>query len=59
MKKITSIITAVIVVLYIFFPDLLPGPLDDIAVALIGALINKKLLTNGEVKEDKVMKSVE
>lgn len=42
-KHFPSILTAVIVILYIFFPDFLPGPLDDIAVAIIGAIINTRL----------------
>ena len=42
-KHFPSILTAVIVILYIFFPDFLPGPLDDIAVTIIGVIINNRL----------------
>ncbi|MCQ2529024.1 MAG: hypothetical protein MJ108_07925 [Saccharofermentans sp.] len=50
-KHFPSILTAVIVILYIFFPDFLPGPLDDLAVAIIGAIINTRLAAkNSEAK---------
>ena len=51
-KYFPSILTAVIVILYIFFPDFLPGPLDDVAVAIIGVIISNRLAAKN--KEDNI-----
>ncbi|MBO4383183.1 MAG: hypothetical protein J5847_03725 [Clostridia bacterium] len=39
------------VVLYVVAPDMIPGPADDILVAVLGLLLDKKL-TNAPVKTD-------
>ena len=35
-----------LVVLYWICPDLVPGPIDDIIVTLVGMAVNKKMTSN-------------
>ena len=40
------------VALYVIAPDAIPGPADDILVAVLGLLLDKKLSKKPVVKED-------
>ena len=40
------------VALYVIAPDAIPGPADDILVAVLGLLLDKKLNKKPVVKED-------
>ncbi len=57
LKKIDNpnIVKAIIigfVALYVIAPDAIPGPADDILVAVLGLLLDKKLNKKPVVKED-------
>ena len=57
LKKIDNpnIVKAIIigfVALYVIVPDAIPGPADDILVAVLGLLLDKKLSKKPVVKED-------
>ena len=57
LKKIDNpnIVKAIIigfVALYVIAPDAIPGPADDILVAVLGLLLDKKLSKKPVVKED-------
>ena len=56
-KKIDNpnIVKALIIgfiALYVIAPDAIPGPADDILVAVLGLLLEKKLSKDPVVKED-------
>ncbi|MBO7690425.1 MAG: hypothetical protein J6T14_06330, partial [Clostridia bacterium] len=57
LKKIENpnIVKAIIigfVALYVIAPDAIPGPADDILVAVLGLLLEKKLTTAASARED-------
>ncbi|MBE6736516.1 MAG: hypothetical protein E7567_06440 [Ruminococcaceae bacterium] len=57
LKKIDNpnLVKAIIigfVALYVIAPDAIPGPADDILVAVLGLLLDKKLNKKPVVKED-------
>lgn len=57
LKKIDNpnIVKAIIigfVALYVIAPDAIPGPADDILVAVLGLLLDKKLTKAASAKED-------
>ena len=57
LKKIDNpnLVKAIIigfVALYVIAPDAIPGPADDILVAMLGLLLDKKLNKKPVVKED-------
>lgn len=57
LKKIDNpnIVKAIIigfVALYVIAPDAIPGPADDILVAVLGLLLDKKLTKATSAKED-------
>lgn len=56
-KKIDNpnIVKAIIigfVALYVIAPDVIPGPADDILVAVLGLLLDKKLMKAPVAKDD-------
>ncbi|MGI6117097.1 MAG: hypothetical protein ACOYBC_01780 [Bilifractor sp.] len=42
MKKFVGGMLVVLVILYIVLPDVVPGPVDDIIVALLGVAANRR-----------------
>lgn len=50
--NLVKALVIVFVALYVIAPDAIPGPADDILVAVLGLLLDKKLSKKPVVKED-------
>ena len=44
MHKYMKVLIFIIVALYWVMPDIAPGPIDDLIVLIIGAIVNKKFV---------------